>query len=126
MNRPDPRRRSTLAGSSGITPTPAAPPAAPSVPAPEPQREPASAPAQPRSAAKNGSARMNYYTDTDAAGRIRSAYIAGRNKYGWRSLTEFQESTILERVQQLEAEFNNGEQFPPAAAGSVAPGRPIE
>lgn len=128
MNRPAPRK-SSLAGTSALTPPAAV------IPAPvAPAAAEAAAPPQARAsrpaastAEKPGVRRMNYYVDsTEQSGRIRTAYLLGRAKYGWRSLTEFQLETIMERVEALEVELNNGEPFAPSNAGSVPAGRPLE
>lgn len=130
MNRPAPRK-SSLAGTSALTPPPstiAAPvAAAPTQPAaPSQSAAPASRPASSTSE-KPSARRMNYYVDsTEQSGRIRTAYLVGRARHGWRSLTEFQLETIMERVVALEAELNNGQPFEPSSAGSVPAGRPLE
>lgn len=132
MNRPAPRK-SSLAGTSALTPPAAAIPT-PVVPAPAAAEPAAVAPAvagvtRPAASAteKPGIRRMNYYVDsTEQSGRIRTAYLLGRAKYGWRSLTEFQLETIMERVEALEAELNDGEPFAPSGVGTVPAGRPLE
>lgn len=129
MNRAAPRK-SSLAGTSALTPPPVA------APQPEPAKtpEPASVPAVTAAAVaptapasrKTGTGRMAYYVDEDTSGRIRTAFLAGRTRYGWRSLTDFQLETVMKRVKELEGEFNGGQPFAPSAAGTVAVGRPIE
>lgn len=125
MNRPAPRK-SSLAGTSALTP-PA--PVAPAPAAAEQAARPVArvSPPAPSTTEKPGARRMNYYVDsTEQSGRIRTAYLIGRAQYGWRSLTEFQLETIMERVESLEAELNNGEPFAPSSAGTVPAGRPLE
>lgn len=133
MNRPAPRK-SSLAGTSALTP-PAAVTPAPAVPAPsaplaaEPAAPPAARVSRPATSTteKPGERRMNYYVESkEQSGRIRTAYLVGRARYGWRTLTEFQLETIMERVEALEAELNNGEPFAPSSAGTVPAGRPLE
>lgn len=125
MSKPEPRK-SSLAGTSPFVP-PQAPPAATVAPSAPPAAAPTTR--APQSAAKPGgekkNPKMNYYVDQDDAGRIRAAFLAGRDRYGWRNLTEFQLDTMMQRVAQLEAEFNDGQPFSPAGAGSVSAGRPM-
>jgi len=135
MNRPAPRK-SSLAGTSALTPpaavTPAPAASAPSAPAatePAAAAPPVARVSRPAASTseKPGVRRMNYYVEsTEQGGRIRTAYLVGRARYGWRSLTEFQLETIMERVEALEAELNNGEPFAPSSAGTVPAGRPLE
>lgn len=127
MNRPAPRK-SSLAGTSALTPPRAVTPApvATTSAAAESTASGVSQPA-PSTAEKPGARRMNYYVDsTDQSGRIRTAYLLGRAKYGWRSLTQFQLETIMERVEALEGELNDGKPFAPSSAGTVPAGRPLE
>jgi hypothetical protein len=126
MNRPAPRK-SSLAGTSALTPPPATATApVPGAPAAAPSAVPVSRPVA-STTEKPGVRRMNYYVEsTEQSGRIRTAYLLGRARYGWRSLTEFQLETIMERVEALEAELNNGEPFAPSNAGTVPAGRPLE
>lgn len=130
MSRPA-ARRSSLAGTSALTPPPivqaAMPPAIEeTVQVPVVAPEATHVPVTPEGAKKAGSKRMNYYADDETAGRIRTAYLVGRSAHGWRSLTEFQLDTIMERVKELEQEFNGGAPFLPSGAGSVSAGRPLD
>lgn len=77
-------------------------------------------------AAKKGSKKMNYYADEDQQGRIRAAFYAGRDAYGWRSLTDMQLEAVMQRVEALEQQLNNGQPFDPVPAGSLPVGRPLE
>lgn len=122
MSRPEPRK-SSLSGLSPFS-APAVQEAVNLAPSEPPTISQPSRQAPPTG--KSGSKRMNYYVDEDQSGRIRTAYLVGRARYGWRSLTEFQLDTVMERVVALEAELNNGEPFEPSSAGSVSAGRPIE
>ncbi|PRI12520.1 hypothetical protein B4915_00990 [Leucobacter massiliensis] len=69
---------------------------------------------------------MNYYADEDQQGRIRAAYYAGRDTYGWQTLTDMQNQIIMQHVEQLEREFNGGVPFEPVHPGSISRGRPLE
>lgn len=130
MSKPAPRK-SSLAGVSPFMP-PQAPAPALNEPAAPAAAAPAAAPVTraPRAPKPAGgepkNPKMNYYVeDTDQAGRIRAAYFAGRDRYGWRNMTDFQLDTMLQRVAELEREFNGGEPFTPAGAGTVSAGRPM-
>lgn len=113
------RRKSQLSGMS-----PVAPAAAPPQTAPEPPR---SVPV-PTEAGEGASTKkkLSYYSTTEDGDRIRAAFLAGRDRYGWRSFTDFQLSTILERVVQLEAELNGGTPFTPVPPKAGPLGRPLD
>lgn len=121
--RPE-RRTSALSGQTPVnthaTPAPAsAAPIQPAAPA-------ARAVAPVRASSKTGRTKMNYYADTDQDGRIRAAYFAGRDKYGWRTLTDMQLHGVMTLVEDLEGEFNGGEHFEPMPPGTAPVGRPLE
>lgn len=70
---------------------------------------------------------MGYYAAAEDGERIRAAFIAARNAgKPWRSLSDFQLETILEKVTQLEAELNNAHPFQGAPAHTLPPGRPMK
>lgn len=69
--------------------------------------------------------KMNYYADASQDGRIRAAYYAGRDKYGWRNMTEMQLHGVMGLVESLERDFNNGEHFTPMPPGTGPVGRPL-
>jgi hypothetical protein len=70
--------------------------------------------------------KMNYYADSDQAGRIRAAFFAGRDKYRWRTMTDMQLHGVMGLVESLEREFNDGEHFDPMPPGTGPVGRPLE
>ncbi len=70
--------------------------------------------------------KLSYYVTDEDNGRIRAAFMAGRDRHGWRSFTDFQLSTILERVEQLEAELNGGQPFAPVPPKGGQLGRPLD
>lgn len=122
------RRTSALSGQTPVntqavpaaqpTPTPAA--VAPAAPAPAPTQAggvAAKMPPRPK---------MNYYADSDQAGRIRAAFFAGRDKYRWRTMTDMQLHGVMGLVESLEREFNDGEHFDPMPPGTGPVGRPLE
>lgn len=129
MSKPE-RRRSQLGGLSPVAPTsgraeteqPAPPPAPPQTVS-QPART-----AAPAATPKAGSrAKMGYYAAPEDSERIRAAFIAARNAgKPWRSLSDFQLETMLEKVTQLEAELNGGRPFEGAPAHTLSPGRPME
>ena len=122
------RRTSALSGQTPVntqavpaaqpTPTPAA--VAPAAPAPAPTQAggvAAKMPPRPK---------MNYYADSDQAGRIRAAFFAGRDKYRWRTMTDMQLHGVMGLVESLEREFNDGEHFDPMPPGTGPVGRQLE
>lgn len=131
--RPE-RRKSSLAGSSPLTPPPAAVPAAEVSAAPyvapvvDVAQQLTAAPIQNggEAAPKPKRTKMNYYASTDQDGRIRAAYYAGRDRYGWRSMTDMQLAAVMDRVVELEREFNGGQEFEPMPPGTGPVGRPLE
>lgn len=116
-NRPT-RRKSQLGNLTPLNPnrpqTATATPKAPPTVRPE---ESTTAPRRTKTA---------YYATREENERIRAAFMAGRDKYGWRSFTEFQLRTMLERVVELERELNDGEPFDGVPAGEAQRGRPLD
>ena len=123
------RKKSNLSATM-FTPAEVAPsveaPAAPQAAAPA---EVAATRPTPKAATAPGSKeprlKVAYYGTKSENERIRAAFIAGRTRYGWRSFSEFQLETMLDRVTQLEAEFNGGRAFDGIPAGEATRGRPI-
>ncbi len=114
------RRKSTLTGKSFFQAQAEAEAEVPvQAPAPVAASEPV------KSAAGAPTRKVSYYADDDENGRIRAAFMAGRDRYGWRSFTDFQLATILDRVEQLEQELNGGRPFEgvPPKGGQL--GRPM-
>lgn len=116
------RRKSTLTGKSFFQAQAEAETEA-EVPVQAPAPVAASEPV--KSAAGAPKRKVSYYADDDENGRIRAAFMAGRDRYGWRSFTDFQLATILDRVEQLEQELNGGRPFEgvPPKGGQL--GRPM-
>lgn len=121
------RRKSSLSGMTPVT-TQVVPLTAPPAPAPAPVEAQPVAPAAATAAAKKAerTGRLNYYVDKDEQGRIRAAYYAGRDKYGWRSFSDMQREAVMRLVEQLERDVNGGRQFEGLSAGSIPAGRPLE
>lgn len=110
------RRTSALSGQTPVN-TQAVPPAPPAV---------AAKPSGGAGAKKAARTKMNYYADTDQDGRIRAAYYAGRDKYGWRNMTDMQLHGVMGLVESLERELNGGEHFEPMPPGTGPVGRPLD
>lgn len=124
MTKPE-RRKSQLSGISPVAPPPAAARPEPTAQPPQAARPPRAVPAETgeSTAAKR---KLSYYVEDEDNSRIRAAFLAGRDRYGWRSFTDFQLSTILERVEQLEAELNGGQPFAPVPPKAGPLGRPLD
>lgn len=116
------RRKSTLTGKSFFQ---AQAEAETEAEAPVQAPAPVAAPEPVKSAAGAPKRKVSYYANDDENGRIRAAFMAGRDRYGWRSFTDFQLATILDRVEQLEQELNGGRPFEgvPPKGGQL--GRPM-
>lgn len=114
------RRKSQLRGVSAFSPSQPAEKEAPADAAQPAEKE---APAA-RSATEKK--KLAYYVTAEDNGRIRAAFLAGRDRYGWRSFTDFQLATMMARVEQLEGELNDGRPFDgvPPKAGPL--GRPLD
>ena len=70
---------------------------------------------------------LSYYPTLEESERIRAAFIAGRNAgKPWRSFSDFQRQTMLEKVAQLEAELNGGRPFEGVPTNILSPGRPLD
>lgn len=140
MSRPAPRR-SSLTGSSPITP-PA--PAAAEVPAPPLEdAEPTSQPAAPPRGRKSGQGetvtpsgvvvqqgkkfphKVSFYQDAEDTARVRGAILHTQVSEGTRSLSQFISQAVMDKVEELEAKYNNGEPFPPIGARQLPQGRPM-
>ena len=116
------RRKSTLTGKSFFQ---AQAEAETEAEAPVQAPAPVAASEPVKSAAGAPKRKVSYYADDDENGRVRAAFMAGRDRYGWRSFTDFQLATILDRVEQLEQELNGGRPFEgvPPKGGQL--GRPM-
>nr|WP_181716208.1 hypothetical protein [Cryobacterium sp.]QJS06010.1 hypothetical protein [Cryobacterium sp.] len=138
MNRPAPRK-SSLTGSSPIAPPapaaaePAAPaaaaPAAAEVKQPAPATKAKSTPAAKPAAATDGKKKyppkVSFYQDPEDTGRVRGAILHTQVAEGSRSLSQFIAEAVMEKVEALEAKYNNGEPFPAIGARELPQGRPM-
>lgn len=126
MTKPE-RRKSQLSGMSPVAPSPAVARPEPTAQPPQTVRPPRTAPAPTETGERVAvKKKLSYYGTREEDGRIRAAFLAGRDRYGWRSFTAFQLSTILERVEQLEAELNGGQPFAPVPPKAGPLGRPLD
>ncbi|MFC5931530.1 hypothetical protein D6T64_04150 [Cryobacterium melibiosiphilum] len=130
--RPAPRK-SSLTGSSPIAPPPpaAAEPTAPAVaevehptPAPKAKSSPAAEPATTGSGKKYPH-KVSFYQDAADTARIRGAILHTQVSEGSRSLSQFIDHAVMEKVAALEAKYNGGEPFPAIGARELPQGRPM-
>jgi hypothetical protein len=130
--RPE-RRRSALGAAHPIEARENAPLAlsaesvdTPTVPSPEPALR--ALPAEQRASApqaKTVARKAGFYADTDTIARIRAAWYYTPPASGEReeSLSDFLLAAALDRMEQRELKYNDGEQFPAVPAGKIARGR---
>jgi len=137
MTRPAPRK-SSLAGSSPITPPPASAPAGVDATGwtqeqhedddqvqqtrrlPADERAAAQAPAprrEPKSRAK-----VSFYQDPADTDRVRGAILYTMTTEGSRNLSQFIHKAVMAEVERLEAKYNNGQPFPPVGARELPQG----
>ncbi|NUU08415.1 hypothetical protein [Leifsonia sp. C5G2] len=134
MNRPAPRK-SSLAGSSPITPPAAAPAAVDATGWTREQHEDADqveqtrrdqeaeraaakpAPREPKSRAK-----VSFYQDPADTDRVRGAILYTMTTEGSRNLSQFIHKAVMAEVERLEAKYNNGQPFPPVGARELPQG----
>lgn len=78
----------------------------------------------PRTSART---KMTFYTTAEQAGQVRAvlANVASA-QHGYRNVSEFLDAAVTEKVQAMQDKYNQGKPWPPAEAGTVARGRPIE
>lgn len=131
--RPAPRR-SSLTGSSPVTPPPALEPAPPvAVPpasAVEPtDQAPAVAPAAPVEARPVRKTKyppkVSFYQDPADTSRVCGAILHTMVSEGSRSLSQFIGHAVMLEVARLEEKYNDGRPFPPVAPRELPQGRPM-
>lgn len=135
MNARPERRRSSLSGESPIAPAvPAAEQPAPVAPEPAPVVEaPAAAPAtrtvQPAAAVATKRSKyppkVSFYQEKDDTDRVRAAILHTYTQEGVRSLSAFVHAAVMNEVERLERQYNDGQPFPPVGAGELPQGRPL-
>lgn len=115
--RPE-RRKSALSNMSPVAPPPT------------PEKTPAPAPVPaPESTTAEETARWpkkeSFYRSPELAGRMRSAHLhTMTTEDGKGSLSAFIASAVEEKVERLEAKYNDGQPWPAVKPGQVPKGRP--
>ncbi|GAB3186101.1 hypothetical protein GCM10027060_26360 [Nesterenkonia halophila] len=69
--------------------------------------------------------KMSIYQDPADTDRIRGAIIHTMGQEGYRTLSQFVNSAVMEEVRRLEEKYNNGQPFPPVSAKGFPKGRPM-
>lgn len=130
-NRPQ-RRTSGLSGQSPVTPAAAAPAAQPAPAAKEAEANTATKKSAPAKAAAPSAPKSKYppkvsfYQDPEDTARVRGALRGVMNQPGAATnMSQFIQRAVMREVERIEAEYNNGNPFPPAQAGDVPRGRPM-
>lgn len=107
--------------------------AAPSDVVSELASQPAAAPVSPKAVhpstderpAKVAPKKTSFYQREDDADRMRAAYLNTQMHTGHRSLSEFINAAIDEKVSALEQAYNRGKEWPPLAAREIPQGKPL-
>lgn len=116
--RPKPLR-SSLSGSSPITP----PTATPQVVAQQPKA--------PKETVKvkeekpKYPPKVSFYQDRDDTDRVRGALLHTMATEGPRTLSQFIDDAVMKEVKRLEKKYNSGKPFPKLGAGKLPQGRPL-
>lgn len=58
--------------------------------------------------------------------RLRPAFLATRHLTGYETLTDLVTTVVMAEVRTLQEDFNSGLPFPPAEAGEIPQGKPLE
>lgn len=136
--RPAPRR-SSLAGSTPVTPPPAAAQPAPAATEPAPVVEAPAAVTPPQQATKPAEPaaaparktkyppKVSFYQDPEDTARVRGTILHTMALEGgrFRNLSQFIDHAVMAEVERLEAKYNGGQPFPPMAPGELPQGRPM-
>jgi len=86
---------------------------------------PAAAPAVAERPAKVAPKKTSFYQREDDADRMRAAYMNTQLHTRYRSLSEFINMAIDEKVSALEKTYNGGQEWPPLAAREIPQGKPL-
>lgn len=132
MNRPSPRK-SSLTGSSPIVPPVSPMPAVAAAPetAVFEHAQPAAAKVEPNSSSTKPVTKSKYppkvsfYQDPQDTARVRGAILHTQVAEGSRSLSQFIHQAVMDKVETLEAKYNNGQPFPAIGARELPQGRPM-
>jgi hypothetical protein len=87
--------------------------------------QPAAAPAKDNRAAKAAPKKTSFYQLEEDADRMRAAYMNTQMHTRYRSLSEFINMAIDEKVSALEKTYNGGQEWPPLAAREIPQGKPL-
>nr|WP_015061702.1 hypothetical protein [Arthrobacter sp. 31.31]AFK88709.1 Yag1E [Arthrobacter sp. 31.31] len=87
--------------------------------------EPAAKPAKTDPPAKAGPKKTSFYQLEEDADRMRAAYLNTQLHTRYRSLSEFINAAIDEKVGALEQAYNGGQAWPPLAAREIPQGKPL-
>lgn len=93
-------------------------------PAPAPV-EVTSKPAKADRPAKAAPKKTSFYQQEEDADRMRAAYLNTQLHTRYRSLSEFINAAIDEKVSALEQAYNRGQEWPPLAAREIPQGKPL-
>lgn len=96
----------------------------PVAPVPAPV-EPAAKPAKADPPAKAAPKKTSFYQMEEDADRMRAAYLNTQLHTRYRSLSEFINAAIDEKVSALEQTCNGGQAWPPLAAREIPQGKPL-
>lgn len=91
----------------------------------QPVATPAAAPAKDNRAAKAAPKKTSFYQLEEDADRMRAAYMNTQMHTRYRSLSEFINMAIDEKVSALEKTYNGGQEWPPLAAREIPQGKPL-
>lgn len=116
MTRPQPRR-STLGATHPAAPAPSTDPS---------DADPAPRPRTPRSTTSTDRQKITAYVPAATAAQARAAIThVPVAEHGYRNVSELIADAIARLVQDLQDKHNDGQAWPPAEAGDVPRGRPI-
>lgn len=110
MIRPTPRK-SSLAGSSPVTP-----------PQPAAQAAPGPAASVRAHGKKKYPHKVSFYQDPEDTARVRGAILYTMTTEGNRNLSQFVNRAVMAEVERLEVKYNNGEPFPSVRAREMPQG----
>ncbi|MGM7778958.1 ParB family protein [Arthrobacter sp. KNU-44] len=91
----------------------------------QPAATPAAALAKDKPAAKAAPKKTSFYQLEEDADRMRAAYMNTQMHTRYRSLSEFINMAIDEKVSALEKTYNGGQEWPPLAAREIPQGKPL-
>lgn len=89
------------------------------------QPSPAASTPAPAPQAKVTPKKTSFYQHEENASRMRAAYLNTQLHTGYRSLSEFINAAIDEKVSSLELTYNDGNHWPPLGAREIPQGKPL-